>query len=636
MTALLSFLYIFLLAAANTGAGLLFLRPLLDRTPLKNGERLLFGFGFGALVLHYLVWIVGSFRYDTASMAGLFAAWCLTGLAGVWLNRQDLDIAGRFREGNCIWLPLAAIAGLFLFSLAGSLAPPSDFDSLSYHLASPKLDLELGQIEGRTGRLPQFLFPQLMEHQFRLALALVGDSGAQMTHALFGLAAALGCAALALRLGAGLMVALIGAVMFMLVRNVVWEAATCYVDLALTFYFLLSTVTLTYWRERPTAALAILIGISTGAGIMVKFLGFALAVSIALVFVFSIPRHRMTTVTGALVSGIVALTIIAPLLLRNWILFENPLFPAFEALFAPHRVDLLAGMTGIYARDSLAISLLMAPWDVFINTSRFFDGHQIGAPYLLVLAPFGFLVKGPHRPIIAILLGSYFILWFFSLTQQVRFLLPAFGLLAAIAALGLERVWQAAGPVPAARAVIIGAMSLFLLNQSMFVAAYAAIRLPVAAGLRTEAAYLDNTPGIQDAFYQSCGWLTDRLQPGERYLSLAALQSYYCPQAAAIAKVMPDEHSSWLVRGALGEPTPAELADRLERFNVTYIFRQTVTRDRENATASLVTGEFDPGRFRFGATLDPALARAEPIYTGPFASIWRTSDILPFLREATD
>lgn len=635
MAALLSFLYVGLLAIASTGSGLLLARPLLDRTPLTRGERLLFAFGTGALILHFLVWAVGSIRYDVTTMSALFATWCLAGIAGLYRNRSDLDILGEARIDRNTWLPLAIIAALFLFSLAGSLAPPSDYDSLSYHLANPKLDLEIGEIYGQTGRFTQFLFPQLMEHQYRLALALVGDSAAQMTHALFGLAAALGSLALALRLGSGLVTALIAAIMFMLLRNVVWEAATCYVDLALAFYFLLASIALIHWREKPTLALAILIGVATGSAIMVKYLGFAFAISIALIFIYSVPRYRTATIAGALVAGTIALLIISPHLLRNWLLLGNPIFPLFEPLFAPHRIDALAGITGVYSRGSIPISLLMAPWDIFINTSRFFDGHQIGAPYLLVLAPFGFLVRGPHRAIIAILLGSYFILWFFSLSQQVRFLIPAFGLMASVAALGLEKIWRAAGSVRPARVVIAGAMILFLLNQAMFVAAYAAIRLPVAAGLRAEAAYLNNTPGIQDAFYESCRWLSGRLQPGEFYLSLAAIQSYYCPQAPAIAQLMPDERSKWLVRDALAEPSPVELADRLEQFNVVYIFRQTVTRDRENATASLVTGDFDASRFRFGATLDPALEKTEPVYRGPFASIWRTSDLLPLLREGT-
>ncbi len=632
MTALQSILLVALLAPASTGAGLLLIRPLLDRTELNRGERLLFGFGTGSLVLHYLVWGIGSFRYDVTTMSVLFVVWCLAGVIG--LRREDLPsgyLAGLARD-RAAWPPALIVAGLFLFSIAGSLAPPSDFDSLSYHLANPKMDLELGQIEGRTGRVPQFLLSQLLEHHYRLAMAIVGDRSAQMIHALFGLAAALGAAAICLRLGATLATGLAAAAMFMLVRNVIWESATGYVDLGLAFYFTLVTLALMLWRQAPSLALAALLGIATGAGIMVKYHGFAVAIGVALVLMLALPRRPKLTVGHALVAGFIALLIIAPHLLRNWLLMENPLYPAFDTIFAPHRDDAFDDVAGQFGRGEDLLSFLVAPWDVFINTSRFFDGHQIGAPFLLVFLPFAFLRKNAFPTVVAILSGAYFVLWFFVLSQQVRFLIPVFPLVAVLAALGIETVWRATGGFRPAQAAIGLALAIMLANQAMFAAGYAAIRLPAAAGLRGPADYLDNSPGIQDAFYRSCGWLTGNLQPGERYLALLSVVSYYCPQAPALDQLMPDEYPLWRVIGALKEPAPQDLANALERHNVVYIIRQTVTRDRENATSSLVTGDFDASRFRFGKTLDPVLAKTEPVFRGPFASVWRTSDILPLLQ----
>lgn len=635
MTALQSILFVALLAPASTGAGLLLIRPLLDRTDLGRVERLLFGFGAGSLVLHYLIWGIGSIRYDFATMLVLFLFWCLAGLWGLRREGLPSGLAGILLRDRAAWLPALIVAGLFLFSLAGSLAPPSDFDSLSYHLANPKLDLELGVIEGRTGRVPQFLLSQLLEHHYRLALAITGDRAAQMVHALFGLAAALGAAAICLRFGATLATALAAAAMFMLVRNVIWEAATGYVDLGLAFYFTLVTLVLMRWREFPSPALAVLLGIATGAGIMVKYHGFAVAIGVAIIFACALPRRPKITIGHALVAGAVALAIIAPHLVRNWLLMENPLYPAFDTIFAPHRDDAFDDVTGQFGRGEDLLSFLVSPWDVFINTSRFFDGHQIGAPFLLVFLPFAFVRREVFPEIVAILSGVYFVLWFFVLSQQVRFLVPVWPLFAVLAALGLETVWRAAGGFRPARVVIGVALAIMLANQAMFAAGYAAIRLPAAAGLRSNADYLDNSPGIQDAFYRSCGWLTDNLRPGERYLALLSVVSYYCPQAPALDQLMPDEYPLWRVIGALPEPSAEDLARALEQHNVAYVIRQTVTRDRENATATLVTGDFDASRFRFGKTLDPVLAKTEPVFRGPFASIWRTSDILPLLRNET-
>src|SRR5436305_85057 len=140
---------------------------------------------------------------------------------------------------------LAAAAALVLLclilgaiTLMGALAPPNgdDWDSLTYHLAAPKLYLAHHRIffvpyDSHTD------FPFTMEMLYTLGLAYGGAAGAKLFHWAAGWLTAIGIAAFSRRLflarEGGVVMPIwappLAAALFFSIPQVQWQATTAYV-----------------------------------------------------------------------------------------------------------------------------------------------------------------------------------------------------------------------------------------------------------------------------------------------------------------------------------------------------------------------------------------------------------------------
>lgn len=148
------------------------------------------------------------------------------------------------RPSPFITLYLLIVAGL-AFTVA--LLPPTNWDSLSYHLRGPWLYLQAGRIYPGVDVF-SLNNPFLLEMLFMLSMALRSDTSAQLIHFLF----------LFLLGGQVYLLAVYGlklkdgwtAVLLLFTIPMVWQlAAFTYNDLALAFAILASFYTYLRWRE---------------------------------------------------------------------------------------------------------------------------------------------------------------------------------------------------------------------------------------------------------------------------------------------------------------------------------------------------------------------------------------------------
>ena len=638
-----SLLFVIVFIAAISAVGFIGVSRLDPHERLTAFERALFSFAIGCYAIYFGVFGIGYWRLDSTTMGALAGILLLVALPvfrrlarhniGHMLSRTYREI----RQDKIQAILMIAIIGVGLSALIQGMAPPNDYDSLMYHLSYPQHDVELGRIAvpwARDSGVRTGLFPAMMSNMSRFALALMNEGVAQMLHGVFGLLAAAATAALAWRLKMSKSAGLLAALLFLSIRFVVWEMATVEVDIALATFTVLAMLAYTAWREHETAGIAAIFGLMIGGALLTKYQGYPVAAVFGPLMLYDRFITRKSW-SGLLIGPAAAFVVIIPHLIRNLIITGNPLFPLLNNAFNPDKP--------VYFQDSLFSSygpgkglfdLLLAPWNFSIMPMQYFDGMVLGAPYLLALVPLIVLIPSNAkrlRPMLSVLIGFY-IIWFYALNQQVRFLSPAMPLLAVLATVGAISLWQAVRNNRGLKAVYIALMSILFINQAMFVGIYAAIRLPVAVGLMSPETFHSRTPTMTGAKYATCHYIRDNLHEGETYFSLVFPHSFYCPQTTVTWVFFKDEEKWWLDSKTPPEMTFSEFRTRLEAAHFRFFFIPTAAERRRNDTGEPVLELADLSSYRGGAYLQPVLNSLKPLFAGPFSAVYDGRDVIAGLQ----
>jgi hypothetical protein len=538
------------------------------------------------------------------------------------LNRSTKVVAG-------------VVLVLAIISLLQGLAPPNTFDSLHYHLPVAKYDVEIGRVmpQWRAGQAFGF-FPQFMGHQTRLYLIL-DPSGklTQMMHGNLAVIAAVGAAGLARRAGMPAAGNWLAALMVLANRAVVWQSASAETDTALAGVTAMSVIVFLAWQERRGVSLSILLGMLLGIGVLVKYHGFAVGLAAAPLFLWGLIGRKQNAWVQTSVVGAVAALTMSPLLVRNYLLVDNPVFPLFNGLFNPDQQTFFLATASQFGTGRGFWDLVIAPWTLSIHATEHFDGMMFGAPYILALAPLAVLYRPPikHWHTLLALITAYFIVWFYLLSQQVRFLVPILPLLAVFCAAGIMALFQESASRAAKFAATLP-VTILLGLQLAFVGVYAALRLPPAVGLVTATDYLDGTPTMDGANYRVCRFVEENLKPGERYLSLLSVR-FYCPLAQATFTDLGRGPRDWLMP-TVTEVPKEEIADAFLnadfRYVVVQVERKPICRDSSESASNCISAKL--GNSPVAAVMEPVLPNLEPLVIGPHAAVYDGRAITKALR----
>lgn len=636
-----SFLFVAAFAIVCAGLGW----PIVARCDragvLTVSERLAAAFVVGTLAIYLAVFAVGPFRLDRISMGVVSLAAVLLAIPGLraipwrelWANARAAWAESR-RDPITAILWLAAI-GIGASSFLQGLAPPNDYDSLMYHLTLPQLDVERGRIAPAWEyKLSPIFFPAGLHHLYRIALVFADGGAAQMIHGLFGIAAAVSAAALARRMGAGPRTALLAAAMFLAVRVVIWEMATAEVDVASAAWFALGLVVYLAWRGRPGFGLLVLLGLLVGGGLATKYHGGIAALTFGVLLLLDLVRGRVGFWPAALVPA-ATLAMFAPHLTYSFYMSGSPIFPLYHSIIVPGGADLINVSSFSYGTGRGLFDLLTAPLSLSILPMHFYDGMVLGAPYLLALAPLAVLARRRITLAAPVLIATavFYLIWFYLLGHQVRFLMSVFPVIVVFAAIGADALWRTACGFAWGRALYVGLVGALALNQLMFVGIYAALRLPVALGLQSPEAY-HRTPTMSGAFYAPCMYIRIHLQPGEKYLSLIGPHSYYCPQAQAHLNFWPGEEREWLRAERTQHPIAlAEFVDFFEKNGFRFVIVVLATENRRNPTGEQVRIGNSLDQLRFGPFIAPAIRTLTPLSRDAFAAVYDGGDVLAELKK---
>jgi hypothetical protein len=615
------------------GLGERLLRLLGVTGTLSLGERFVSGVCLGALVVALAVWAVGSFAFSVATMgatlamAGIVA---LPGLIRLWPELGSSDALAQGAKGVPL---LASLCGaLALAAIIGSFAPASDADTLRYHFSLAKRDLELGRIVAIYGWSVFDFFPQFGELLFRLAYALAGTSAAQLITTGFTFVTAAAIAVMTRQLGLGPVAAWVSALFYLALRTTIEQSGSGNIDHILAALIAAATVAFVAWRRSPSWSLAVTFGLLLGGALNVKYHALPLIACwgvCAAVDAVANRRPLMQLIAAGAVAGLIWM----PMLSRNWAIAGSPVFPLLNDLFSADGVAYYDQVSEMRKASGL-LDVLLVPLNIFLKP-ELFDGHQFGVPFILIFLPFSVL-RIREWGVFAIWAGiilCYAAIWYGFTSREVRYLVPVMPLLVSIAGAGAVAAWQLVRDYRILRLAFMALMAVAGIGQSVFLAATLARRLPPVIEPARAAAYLELPFYAFYSHYRACAFITERLAPGETYVSVLQSPSFYCPMASLLVQYTEVEQPSLFSRG-LPQLSAGQIADRLEKANARWVIAHTLVEMGRPEALSPIAHRLEYARLYSGPIIDSIL-KLSPVFQTKDSAVYDARQVIGWLRNSS-
>ncbi len=377
-------------------------------------------------------------------------------------------------------LILLAILIVSIIILAG--VPPVSRDALVHHLAIPKLYLKHGGIY----EIPSLVFsyyPMNLDLLYLVPLYFGNDVIPKLIHFCFALLTAWLIFNF-LKPRSNTVYALLGGIFFLSVPIIVKLSITVYVDLGLIFFSTASVLLILRWIEegfrlRFLLLSALFCGLAAGTkynGLIVLFL---LTLFVPFLYSRYVPNSKPGFFKAAgygLLFLSVALLVLSPWMIRNYLWTNNPLYPLYDHLFNPQdgliqqTVGLLTYRKTIYGETWWQMALL--PVRVFFQgqdgNPQYFDGKL--NPFLLLFPLLAFYrMKDDPRALRSErkMLLAYAILFFatafFSSGMRIRYISPIIPPLVILSIFGVRKMVDLVSALKARYSRNLGFAVVFLI-----------------------------------------------------------------------------------------------------------------------------------------------------------------------------
>jgi 4-amino-4-deoxy-L-arabinose transferase-like glycosyltransferase len=370
----------------------------------------------------------------------------LAGALGRWLPIALVLVAAllvpslrprllAWRRARRTWIVLA----LVLLPLGLTLLPPTAFDATMYHLAYAKTYAYAHRVSP-VWHIRYPVFPQLNEMLFTVAHLGGGAIAAALVQTVLAslTAAALytwGARHVSPRAGT------LAAALWLGNPMIVFLGTSGYIDAGLACFATLATLALgSAWRARDDRWIIVAAALA-GCAADCKYLGLPFVALLGLCVPFVAQRR----LRASLLYGLVALALLLPWYVYNFVYTHNPVFPFAARWFGLgpwNAEDLALQLVDMrsYGVGKSGRALLLLPWALTVAQRRFL----CEAPFLplflpaLLLALWGARVDRVIRALMLIVL-AYGLFWLSSM-QLLRYLVPASALFALAVASSIDRL----------------------------------------------------------------------------------------------------------------------------------------------------------------------------------------------------
>ena len=381
-----------------------------------------------------------------------------------------------------------AISGFLIVEILLNLTPPISRDALIHHLAVPKLWLAHGGFYEIPWANFSY-FPMNIDLLYLIPLYFKNDIVPQFIHFAFGLGTGLLVYCyIKNRLGKNL--GLLGFLIFFSTPVIVHLSTTAYVDLGMTFFTTASILAFIRWRDgnyKDTKWLvlsAVCMGLAAGSKYNAMIAWFFL--NLMMIFYCSRDtKNGLPALRSGAVFFAIALFVVSPWFIKNYILTDNPIYPLFDQIFRflHHAGEKGASIpqiadsrwtSNIFQRREIVfgesfLETLFIPIRMFFQgkdgSVQYFDGAM--NPILIIMLPFAFLNRKLSRDKVFFLLFSVFFLFmaYFLTVIRIRYILPVVPFLAILSVVGIKNIveWTGKKPGYIYRAGLIGIFAVTII-----------------------------------------------------------------------------------------------------------------------------------------------------------------------------
>lgn len=447
----------------------------------------LHAFHRSALIAVTLVGAALALPFLPADIRSARAAW----IANSWMRRA-----------------LGALALLLALDIVLASAPPTSGDAIAYHLSAPKDWIAAGRITSIWWSWSTFQ-PFSTEFHQALGQALWNGQAAMVVTALLAVFSTCCIYGLTREL-AGRAAGIVAAVLWVGQGMFVWESTGGFVELALAAFVALAAWHLVVLTRAGRPRDALWVGLAAGLGAGTKYHGLIFLTVFAGLVALLAPQRRRLVLALFAVGAAVAV----PWYVRNWIVTGNPVYPLAAGTFggkyldAGSRYDIKQSLAG-YGLPGIW-RLPFFPIEFLLHTSRYERGYSF-SPALFALAPVGVAVGTRTARLIGVGILAYLVVWWETMDQITRYLLPVLPFAAFLAALAAGRLWEAGRR----GRIALGSVAVITVVPFVAITGLFTYRIgPGAVGIESTATFVQRQTGTYDAFR----WMDSNLPTKGRVL----------------------------------------------------------------------------------------------------------------------
>ena len=297
-----------------------------DLSRITRAERIALecGIGVGIVALAALIFgLIGLFRPLLLWGVLIVVSVLLRKALLAWL-RDCVSLLRSLRVESpgrgAAMLYCAIMLGLALLI---ALAPPTHWDSLTYHLVAAERYVRLGAITAHPDNFYLGL-SQNVEMLYGLTFGLFGRiTAATPVHFGLGVIALLATAGVTRRY-AGRSAGWVAALLLLSAYNLWALLGWAYVDLGTLMYGALALIAATAWKESRARGWLIVMGLIVGLAMGIKYTTLALGIALGLFVLIHEPRRVIQNGAIMIVAGLIAF---APWAVKGLLLYHNPIYP---------------------------------------------------------------------------------------------------------------------------------------------------------------------------------------------------------------------------------------------------------------------------------------------------------------------
>ncbi len=566
-------------------------------------EEIVFSFALGVGVIALLTLGIG--------LLGGLRRWLfyilIFGLLGVLiLDVKDIIIRGsRWARVNRVWIRSFDAALLiilmlnFALALFSALGPQIDWDSLSHHLLVPKLYIQNGSIYNMSPEHGWFVvqsnYPSNMEMLFMVGMLLKSDILANLIACAVSIFLAMSVYSFS-RQFLSPRSSLIATIILYCVPIVTIYAAYNTVDIAVALFALLALYAVFKWSHSGDMKFLIFSGVYAGLCAGTKYTGIPVVLVLAVIVFLMVAIERRKPTAGikySLLLGVIALAVVAPWYIKNYVYVGNPIYPFLAKVFggrnlpgafSGHAVSTPWKGADDYGKwYNLLVSYIRFPWDFTMMRVPFRKFAPIGPAYMLFIPCLIFIRNIPRKVKYLLFYGLLGLSMIFALAQHPRYMFPFVPPLAIVASYSLLRIsqWDQLIKRVAFSILIIATV----LNMTALVHSAIYRGMPVL-GFESRQEHLNKIVFSHEAII----FANEHLPASSRILSTDP-RLHYCEIPSVRDKSAIDYKSL--------QGDEMKLLEEMKRLNIThFLINMEVTAYRRNPAKELYKKLFEQGRFK--------------------------------------